>query len=104
MSYLQCLANVVAILHESLLRKGRIEALDEALALASAIDDNALCARGLRHCHTFADAVNKGLFTERLDNARNANDRDASLNTQSGIEGALGYRCTIGHGDGDGQW
>ena len=55
-------SDVVAILHESLLREIRVTGMDEALAFPAAIDHDTLSARSLGDGHAFAYAVDESLF------------------------------------------
>ena len=96
MGHAQGLTDIVAVFDEGLLGKVGVEGLDEAFALGSTIDDDALCSRGFCHLHAPPDALDEGLLGEGLDDARDADDGDAAFDAEAGIEGATGYLLALG--------
>ena len=96
----ECLANVVAVLYESLSGKGGVEGFQELLALEAAVDDDSLCSTCLCHLHALADGVDESLLAERFHDARHADDADAALNAKTRIEGSSGYLCAAWNADG----
>ena len=97
--YAQRLADIIAILHECLPGQLRIAVADEPLALAAAVDHHAVGAAGLGYGHTLAYGVDEGFLAEGFHDPRDADDADASLDAQAGIERATRHLCTLRHAD-----
>ena len=74
MGYLQSLTDIIAIFHKCLLGQVRVEGFHKTLTLATTINHNTFRIRGLRHCHAFANTLDKSFFGEGLYDARDTNN------------------------------
>ena len=79
MGHLECLSNIVSVLHKGLLGQAGVEGLEEALTLGTAVDDHAVGAAGFCHRHALADTVDEGLFAEWFDDTADTDDADTAL-------------------------
>ena len=59
---------------------------------------------GLGHSHALTDAVDEGFFAEWFYDARDTDNRDPPLDTQTGIKGSFRNSLTFWYGDGDAEW
>ena len=83
-------ADGVAVFHKGLQRKVGVVLPEGCFAFGSAVYDNALRAACLCYGHALADALNEGLFGERLHDARHTDDAEAAFDAETGVERLLG--------------